>query len=462
MHNVICEYEIYRLGGNRMKKISLILFLCIIAFSILGAEDKSVIKLIPVYEKTFQDTIVDVVFDTATVSISEAKAMGWKTSLLSEKERKKGEVKVSYPKTVFISDEFYGDGSAYRTEARIYNENGEIVKMIRTRHHRENFTFSANGEYILLARLPIESEPGWMGGSLYKTDGTQIWEKYDGGFPRTVSSDGYVAALSYPSWEGCPPGDYIIYDSTGQEVAIIKNPYKGLVIGSAIAKFSKDGEYLLVGFTDTHTKSTFILTTKKGEILWSKEYTYDSFHSISEIDIFNKLGIAGIFDEYERSLSNEEVRKYYAFFIDWEGNLKWTVPLEIRGNMIVKISEDKEKVYIVSSIGYLWCIKVNNGEILWTHRESWAPDPLAKGKGWPWEVPRFRKLKIKGDHLYIIGKQGRNWHSSTLFVFDGENGKLLKKVEYPLEKITFAKCKEGIGLINITKRKMYIFKKVQK
>ena len=97
MHNVICEYEIYRLGGNRMKKISLILFLCIIAFSILGAEDKSVIKLVPVYEKTFQDTIVDVIFDTATVSISEAKAMGWKEEAFNEEERRRGSLRFLIP-----------------------------------------------------------------------------------------------------------------------------------------------------------------------------------------------------------------------------------------------------------------------------------------------------------------------------------------------------------------------------
>ena len=102
MHNVICEYEIYRLGGNRMKKISLILFLCIIAFSILRAEDKSVIKLIPVHEKTFQDTIVDVIFDTATVSISEAKAMGWKEEAFNEEERAKGELTISYPCVLFL------------------------------------------------------------------------------------------------------------------------------------------------------------------------------------------------------------------------------------------------------------------------------------------------------------------------------------------------------------------------
>ncbi len=144
--------------------------------------------------------------------------------------------------------------------------------------------------------------------------------------------------------------------------------------------------------------------------------------------------------------------------MDWEGNLKWTVPLEIRGNMIVKISEDREKVYVISTEGYIWCIKIEQGEILWKHKETWSPEPSSR-KGWSWEVPLFRELKIIGETLYIIGKQGRNWHSSTLFVFDGENGKLLKKIEYPQEKITFAKCIEGIGLINITKGKVTIFRK---
>ena len=45
------------------------------------------------YEKTFEDTIVDVIFDTVT--LEEAKAMGWKEEAFSEEEKAKGKDSLS-------------------------------------------------------------------------------------------------------------------------------------------------------------------------------------------------------------------------------------------------------------------------------------------------------------------------------------------------------------------------------
>jgi outer membrane protein assembly factor BamB len=132
------------------------------------------------------------------------------------------------------------------------------------------------------------------------------------------------------------------------------------------------------------------------------------------------------------------------------------VPLEIRGDMVVKFSEGGSKVYIISGAGYLWCVDTKEGKMLWKHKEPWAVEPGPRR--WPREVPIFRELKIRDDEVFIIGKQGSDWHSSTLFVFEGQTGNLLKKIEYPQEKITFAETVENIGIINITNPSISILK----
>ncbi len=341
--------------------------------------------------------------------------------------------------------------SYYVREIRFYDKDGKEKNRIKIGEEGSEWIhISSHKKYILISKIPTEYNSDYSGGVLYDCNGNKVWEK-EGPTLIAVSDEGYTVGVNL-DWQVPPePGaSFYIYNPSGRSIRTIENPDKRRT-APLFAKYSSDGEYAVLVFKGTTVPPTIITLIKKtGEILWQKEFPEYRFSGREEeMDILEGVGVCGIFDKGSP----------YAFFIDWQGNLKWTVPLEIRGNMIVKISKDREKVFVVSSIGYIWCIRVNNGEFLWTHRESWTPDPLAKGKGWPWEVPRFRELKIKGDTFYIIGKQGRNWHSSTLFVFDGENGKLLKKIEYPQEKITFAKDKRKIGLINATKGKVYIFRK---
>jgi hypothetical protein len=152
-----------------MKKISLVLFLCIIAFSILRAEDKSVIKLIPVYEKTFQDTIVDVIFDTATVNIEEAKRRIGKGVIpffcvLITKE------KISF---------FNKEGKEKRNIKRIVEGvKWESKEGIHIGQGRINVRKSRNGEYLALA-IPREGSSLGEGEKgdlvIYRKDGKEMW-----------------------------------------------------------------------------------------------------------------------------------------------------------------------------------------------------------------------------------------------------------------------------------------------
>ena len=83
------------------------------------AQTESKVELKVVYEKTFDEPIVNVIFDTATVNIEEAKKRGWKEEGFTNEEKIKGKVLISYPKVVFGVQEA-------RLEARFYDKNAKL------------------------------------------------------------------------------------------------------------------------------------------------------------------------------------------------------------------------------------------------------------------------------------------------------------------------------------------------
>jgi hypothetical protein len=90
------------LNHKTIRTILIITALCLVSLTRAEEKEETKIELIPVYEKTFDDTIVDVIFDTATVSIEEAKKMGWKEEAFSKEERQKLQCSILYPKVIVI------------------------------------------------------------------------------------------------------------------------------------------------------------------------------------------------------------------------------------------------------------------------------------------------------------------------------------------------------------------------
>ena len=241
-----------------MKKISLILFLCIIAFSILRAEDKSVIKLIPVYEKTFQDTIVDVVFDTATVSISEAKAMGWKEEAFNEEERAKGEVTISYPKVVLVGKK----GFPVKQKIKFLDRNGKVKKVVSGKG-ASMIIFSTNGKYILKT-LWYDTEADKGGGALlFNNNGDILWEKSKGDF-YAVTDNGYTATgFVSPTGASYP---FIIYDPLGKKIKEVELPDWGIFD----AGICSNGEYFIITYGgNAGFDSTGVMIIKENGEIWS-------------------------------------------------------------------------------------------------------------------------------------------------------------------------------------------------
>ena len=342
MHNVICEYEIYRLGGNRMKKISLILFLCIIAFSILRAEDKAVIKLVPVYEKTFQDTIVDVVFDTATVNIEKAKAMGWKEEAFNEEERAKGEVTISYPKVVLVGKK----GFPVKQKIKFLDRNGKVKKVVSGKG-ASMIIFSTNGKYILKT-LWYDTEADKGGGALlFNNNGDILWEKSKGDF-YAVTDNGYTATgFVSPTGASYP---FIIYDPLGKKIKEVELPDWGIFD----AGICSNGEYFIItyggnaGFDSTGV----MIIGKKGEII---------FQRILPGDIIPQRVLSLPDTQFiVISMSGEKIEKEHQIIYIALNNNNWVIKQHITRDFlgVSLFARINSKLYIYS-INHGYLIKLN-------------------------------------------------------------------------------------------------------
>ncbi|KPJ71233.1 hypothetical protein AMJ52_08795 [candidate division TA06 bacterium DG_78] len=400
-------------------------------------QEKPKIELSVVYEKTFDDTVVDVIFDTATVSIEEAKQMGWKEGALTIEDKAKGKVLVSYPKVVFVSrgrelgwyvPESQGS-SYYVKELRFYDKYSRLQRKLDIRFE-EGFEFihlSPQKKYILVSKMPSEYNPEYSGGSLYDCVGKRIWE-IAGPTPIAVSDEGYAVA-AHLDWQ-VPPnpgGDFYIYDSEGKLISTIENPDKNKT-SPLFGEYSKDGDYAVISFhAGTVPPTIFLLITKEGKILWQKELPENSFPGRSEeIDILPNKGIG---------VTN-------AFFINWQGNLKWKYSLNLGGNKGCIFSQDEMRFYVYTTYGYLYSFDVYSGSIIWEHREPWSPQGIPRLID---KVPWFVEMQEQAQYIVVKGAitNWTSWHSSKVFLFDSRTGELKIEIEYPDKKI-FLSSHNGI------------------
>ncbi|MEM4314608.1 MAG: hypothetical protein QXM39_04950 [Thermoplasmata archaeon] len=196
-----------------MKKLIKTLILGFFVLNFLYGEEGE-IELVPVYEKTFPDTIVDVIFDTATVSIEEAKNLGWKVELIPEEEKKDGKMVICSPKVVF-----------YKDKIEILNKEGEIKKRIdlkevgiyESKEGEKEFTSYAkfykgeNNKYFCVVythRAEFEGYP--IDGTLimYNKKGEELWRVRGEIFSVEIypSPNGeYAVGMPPEVYEGHPP-----------------------------------------------------------------------------------------------------------------------------------------------------------------------------------------------------------------------------------------------------------------
>jgi outer membrane protein assembly factor BamB len=398
-----------------------------------GATETPEIQLTTIKEKVFDEPIVDVILDTATVSIAEAKTMGWEN--ISSMSQTGDKVKIDYPR-IGIKPK---DRSGY-TELMFFNKEKSVINSVKI-NKEEHIDISPSGEYVLVGKVAYEGTP-IEGGVVYNSSGKKIVE-----MPKhtllVVSNGGYVIAHEVDSYLGmdfpAKSGPFYIYDSKGNTINEIKSPVE---VGGApaYAKFAEDGQYAALMFEGFGVPPCYLyLINKNGKVLWKADFPKYRFAGGKGLDIVTDVGVAV-------KLSNQVT------FVDWGGDVRWEFPLEIGGDMIVKINGNANKVYAISTEGYVWCIDMKSGKLVWKHKEPWSPEPT--DRSWKDNVPLFREARFVDNYLYIVGKWDRNWHSTTLFILDASTGKLLKQEEYPNEKVTFGEGTDKTILYNISKNSL--------
>jgi len=446
--------------------ITIISVLCLISLAQAEEKENAKIELIPVYEKTFDDTIVDVIFDTATVTIEEAKRMGWKEeAFIGMKTNER--VKVIYHKIVMVKKKgkahYVGVDRSYGsdvTELKFYNKKGVLLKIMDagTFEHSEELEISPRGRYFCIAKYPKEVDLDYRGGIIYNSDGKKIWE-IENYTPIAISDEGYAIA-TYVDWEVPPEpgGTFYVYDNKGKMKKTIENPDSSHLI-ARFAKFSDDGEWAIVVFKrETYPPTHITLIKKTGEVIWERYFPECAVTAMkAEFAIIPYVGVCGIWDN-QLEKGTGAYRNTEVYFIDWQGNLKWVAPLGIRGWMIVNISEDRGRVYVASTEGYLWCFNIRDGKPVWRHKESWAPElQTTVLHRQLLGAPTFREMGII-DMIYIVGGEWTNWRNSTFSVFDASNGNLLTRMEFMNEKVGIAFFKQYVSLIKKSKGQVFIFK----
>jgi len=243
-----------------MRRIMFVLVF-MIGICLSGESKESGIKLIPVYEKTFPDTIVDVIFDTVTVTLNEAKAMGWKEEAFSEEEKAKGEVVVAYPKVMLVGKK----GFPFRQRIRFLDRSGKVKKEVSGKG-ASRIIFSTNGKYILKAlRYDMEYDSGG-GAILYDNNGNVLWKKSQGAF-YAVTDNGYTATgFVSPTGASYP---FIIYSPLGDKVREIKLPNWSIFDAGICA----NGEYFIVTYRGkAGFDSTGVMIIKDNGEIWSHSH----------------------------------------------------------------------------------------------------------------------------------------------------------------------------------------------
>jgi hypothetical protein len=349
---LLCLLGFVKIKGGTMQNIKnittvsiVVATLCLI--SLIGAQVKeSKIELIPVYEKTFDDTIADAIFDTLTVSIEEAKEMGWKEEWFAERAKSGGNVVILYPKVIFI-----GRHKDVIKEMVFYTKDGAIIKRVSVIPEIEEVIQSENGRDILKAKKYDEFDKSKQGAILYDWDGNVIWEKSNGIFT-AVSDEGYTATgfggadgSSYP---------FEIYNLSG--VKILGEGELGI---SAFELFNSAGKFsrgfYLVGSGGSRESEIFVFSLPDGKRLIAKKLS--GYVWLPELKVLSRNTLV-------YSLRN--VGPDTLIFLDLEGKVKWRVSptFNLVGDADYYLPDVKDDLmYVYTTTGNL--LLIEKGKLKW-------------------------------------------------------------------------------------------------
>jgi hypothetical protein len=325
---------------------------------------KPEIELVPVYEKTFDEPIVDVIFDTATVTLEEALRMGWKEEGFSSEGKKRGKIKISYPKVVLI-----GETRDEIKEMVFYDKKGREVKSIFV-DSRNNVITSNSGRFLLIATYYDEYRTEKGDGTLLDWHGNMVWEKEKGYFT-SVSDDGYTAeGFVSPSGDLVP---FTLYNPKGEKIKEISLDYLNVL--DAGGRFW-NGDYTIC-YGNAMYPTTVKVYSYQGEVKIEKELPGRVLPS--EVVTVSNMGVI-------THLMSIEPDESSIVFLGWDGKIKWTTSLGriLVGYRTLWVSDSKDKIFVyATSDGHLLSIETTSGTII---DDLEIGQHLRVDKGFYWKI----------------------------------------------------------------------------
>lgn len=422
MHQFLC---IAKKGGN-MKNVFVCTIIALMAITLgLYAQETEMAQEEPVsvqtgevdlqvvYEKTFDESIVDVIFGEAKMILNEAKKIGWREDVFSEEEKAKEKVRVCYPKVVITSRTegidypFEPEGEMRAKEIEFYNKDGKLIKTVSAGHR---LLRSENGRYLVVANLFGDgydkkgnyiSHPG--GGVIYNWNGDEIGRISSGRILQT-SDGGYILVD-----QGDFGRDWAVYDSSGEKTGSLA-AHEYTIGASNGSRMTQNGEYIATVILIAKTKTIYILWDKTGSILWTKEFPFEVTGSMPlSHSLIENVGIAG-------------KAKGSLIMIDWEGELLWNIKKPTGGSYRSKFSQDNKKVFMISTNGYVFCLDALSGKICWQHKVDWSRMAIANNH--PDNKYYYDRLILLENNKVIVARTFVGSASGVIFV-DTNNGDLL-------------------------------------
>uniref|UniRef100_A0A7C4U9C2 WD40 repeat domain-containing protein n=1 Tax=candidate division WOR-3 bacterium TaxID=2052148 RepID=A0A7C4U9C2_UNCW3 len=328
--------------GIMIRKMLVFLGLMLCFVSVVRADEKKV-ELIPVYEKTFEDTIVDVIFDTASVTIEEAKSMGWKEEGFSEMEKKQNKCEILYPKVVILK-------KGKKKIIRFYEYNGKLKKTYESGDYAE-VVISQNEKYIgVTTPTKIFEKEGYLtkfemiddnGNILWKIEGLGVG-------PYVPSPDGRLC-IGTPSVE-VENAPIEIFGKNGL-VKKIENPY-----GGWSGAFSNDGKYIAIAIRQSilwqePAKGYLMLLDNNGGIIWER----------NDVGIISDISFSPKNNWIIFKCGSDTIRILTVFTI--KGVKIFEIPGSM-GSQSYFFSSKENEVAIINGQGYFWLVNLLNKKII--------------------------------------------------------------------------------------------------
>ncbi|MEN3044949.1 MAG: hypothetical protein ABDH37_07040 [Candidatus Hydrothermales bacterium] len=360
---------------RNFKKLCFLMFFTTTIF--YGQQEK--IDLVPIYEKTFKDTIVDLIFEEVEVTVKEAKSLGVKGL-----EDKSDEEKISFPEVKVIITE---------KEVKFLDKKGKVKKKINIGYKDVFKVNKSKNEKFIGIKVLENNDKTKAKFMMFNKDGKKLWEINEYLYNFVVSPDGkYV--IEIPSIEY---GHQAPLRMLGSKGLIKEIPKPHISIG---IDFSENGEYVVIGLNNRKKKEGYLLLIDRyGEELW--RHTVGTAVGAISISPTGKF-ISGIGSQDTLNI---------LFVFDKIGNLIFTYSqLPKIGNIEMKFDENSNLLLLTSTefCGYLF--DLSKSKLIWKYepelKTNYFRGAIFSGN---FNTIIFLSPGYHGKsyYLYIVNKEGK-------------------------------------------------------